>query len=214
MNKQMIKDSLILFAITLIAGLLLGGVYELTKNPIAYAKKVKEDNAFQEVFEGAAFTALDEDVAGAEIMANVLADAGYPKQTIDAAYLASNASGEQLGYVFVVTSNEAYGGSLQIAMGVQMDGTLNGISFLTLEETTGLGMEAKKPSFYTQFSGKKVEQFVYTKSGASESYEIDALSGATITTNAVTNAVNAGLKAAQYLGVGSETTEENGGVTR
>ena len=99
-------------------------------------------------------------------------------------------------------------------MGVQMDGTLNGISFLTIEETTGLGMEAKKPSFYTQFSGKKVEQFVYTKSGASESYEIDALSGATITTNAVTNAVNAGLKAAQYLGVGSETTEENGGVTR
>lgn len=208
MNKQMIKDSLILFVITLVAGLLLGGVYELTKNPIAYAKKEKEENAFQEVFADAEFTALGDEEFNEELTAKVLSESGYEKQTIDAAYRASDTKGDLRGYVLVVTSNEAYGGSLQIAMGVQMDGTLNGISFLTLNETTGLGMEAKKPAFYGQFSGKKVERYVYTKSGAASEEEVDALSGATITTNAVTNAVNAGLAYARYLGVDSIGSED------
>ena len=44
-----------------------------------------------------------------------------------------------------------------------------------------------------QFENKKVERFTYTKSGAMSDDEIDAISGATITTNAVTNGVNAGL---------------------
>ena len=98
-----------------------------------------------------------------------------------------------MGYVFLVTSNEAYGGSLQLAMGITTDGTVNGISFLSLSETAGLGMEADKDTFKEQFAGKKVDEFKYTKSGAAADNEIDALSGATITTNAVTNAVNSGI---------------------
>ena len=62
-------------------------------------------------------------------------------------------------------------------------------------------MEAKQPAFYEQFSGKKVDAFAYTKSGATAENEIDALSGATITSNAVTNAVNAGLCYARDLGL-------------
>ena len=54
-------------------------------------------------------------------------------------------------------------------------------------------MKADTPEFKEQFKDKQVSQFSYTKSGASQEYEIDALSGATITTNAMTNAVNAGL---------------------
>ena len=61
---------------------------------------------------------------------------------------------------------------------------------------------------------KNVSQFKYTKSGATVDEEIDALSGATITTNAVTNAVNAGLTYVQSIGGGSEgTTADNGGDT-
>ncbi len=44
-----------------------------------------------------------------------------------------------------------------------------------------------------QFADKNVEAFTYTKSGAAADDQIDAISGATITTNAVTNGVNAGL---------------------
>ncbi len=207
MNKQMIRDSLILFAITLIAGLLLGGVYAITKNPIAKTQEDKKNEAYQAVFTDAAEFTEVTDAADAQ---QILADAGYTKDQIDEVKAAMDADGNILGYVMTITSSEAYGGELQLAMGIRMDGTVNGISFLSLSETIGLGMEAKKPEFQEQFAGKQVEQFVYSKTGAAADNEIDALSGATITTNAVTNAVNAGICYAGALGAGSA---EQGGDT-
>lgn len=207
MNKQMIRDSLILFAITLIAGLLLGGVYAITKNPIAKTQEDKKNEAYQAVFTDSAEFAEVTDAADAQ---QILADAGYTKDRIDEVKAAMDADGNILGYVMTITSSEAYGGELQLAMGIRMDGTVNGISFLSLSETIGLGMEAKKPEFQEQFAGKQVEQFVYSKTGAAADNEIDALSGATITTNAVTNAVNAGICYAGALGAGSA---EQGGDT-
>lgn len=207
MNKQMIRDSLILFAITLIAGLLLGGVYAITKNPIAKTQEDKKNEAYQAVFTDAAEFTEVTDAADAQ---QILADAGYTKDRINEVKAAMDADGNILGYVMTITSSEAYGGELQLAMGIRMDGTVNGISFLSLSETIGLGMEAKKPEFQEQFAGKQVEQFVYSKTGAAADNEIDALSGATITTNAVTNAVNAGICYAGALGAGSA---EQGGDT-
>lgn len=207
MNKQMIRDSLILFAITMIAGLLLGGVYAITKNPIAKTQEDKKNEAYQAVFTDAAEFTEVTDAADAQ---QILADAGYTKDRIDEVKAAMDADGNILGYVMTITSSEAYGGELQLAMGIRMDGTVNGISFLSLSETIGLGMEAKKPEFQEQFAGKQVEQFVYSKTGAAADNEIDALSGATITTNAVTNAVNAGICYAGALGAGSA---EQGGDT-
>lgn len=203
----MIRDSLILFAITLIAGLLLGGVYAITKNPIAKTQEDKKNEAYQAVFTDAAEFTEVTDAADAQ---QILADAGYTKDRIDEVKAAMDADGKILGYVMTITSSEAYGGELQLAMGIRMDGTVNGISFLSLSETIGLGMEAKKPEFQEQFAGKQVEQFVYSKTGAAADNEIDALSGATITTNAVTNAVNAGICYAGALGAGSA---EQGGDT-
>ena len=54
-------------------------------------------------------------------------------------------------------------------------------------------MRANTDEFKGQFANKQVEQFTYTKTGAKSDCEIDALSGATITTKAVLNAVNGGL---------------------
>lgn len=97
------------------------------------------------------------------------------------------------GYVLTVTDHEGYGGDIRFAMGIKLDKTVNGISFLSISETAGLGMKAVEDDFKNQFAGKKADHIVYTKNGASADNEIDALSGATITTNAVTNGVNAGL---------------------
>lgn len=207
MNKQMIKDSLILFGITLIAGLLLGGVYAITKGPIAQAQIDKQQAAYQSVFaDAASFQEIGQ--SSPEAIAKLLQTAGYEKDRIDETKLAVDAAGTPLGYVMTVTSTEAYSGELQIAVGIRLDGTVNQISFLSLSETMGLGMEAKQPAFYEQFSNKKVNAFSYTKSGAVADNEIDALSGATITSNAVTNAVNAAIVYAGYLGL--ETTEAGG----
>ena len=77
-------------------------------------------------------------------------------------------------------------------MGVTSEGRLNGISILSISETPGLGMQAGEV-LVPQFADKDVKTFQYTKSGAKADNEIDAISGATITTKAVTGAVNEGL---------------------
>ena len=108
-----------------------------------------------------------------------------------------DASGNVIGYVITVTDHEGYGGDIQFSMGIAMDGTLNGISLLSISETAGLGMKAGD-ILVPQFADKKVESFTYTKSGATNDSEIDAISGATITTKAIVNGVNAGLEYFRY----------------
>ena len=67
------------------------------------------------------------------------------------------------------------------------------MEFLTLNETAGLGMRASEPEFMSQYIDVTVDQFELLKEGADEAGEIQALSGATITSTAVTNAMNAAL---------------------
>ena len=93
------------------------------------------------------------------------------------------------------TNSEGYGGDIEVMVGIKNDGTINGIRFLSISETAGMGMKAKEPQFTDQFKGMKAEQIKYTKTGRSGSDEIDAVSGATVTTKAVTKAENGALKA-------------------
>lgn len=198
MNK-IIKDTIAITLITLVSGLLLGLVQDITAGPIAEQQQKAKEEAYKAVFADAdSFeqVELTEEVsAGLEAC---LDENGYGAQNIDEVMTALDASGSQVGYVFTVTTSEGYGGDIQFAMGIREDGTLNGISILSIGETAGLGMKANTDSFKDQFKDKKVEKFEYTKTGAAADDQIDALSGATITTNAMTNGVNAGLCAFQY----------------
>lgn len=188
-KKSMIKDALILFAITLVAGLLLGFVYDVTKEPIAQQKAKAKAEAFRNVFADAESfeTMMGEDGPTAYFIAGMDSNVD-----IDEVMQALDASGQLMGYVITVTDHEGYGGDIQFSMGVKLDGTLNGISLLSISETAGLGMKAGDV-LVPQFANKKVAQFTYTKSGSTDDSEIDAISGATITTNAIVNGVNGGL---------------------
>ncbi|MDE7417329.1 MAG: RnfABCDGE type electron transport complex subunit G [Lachnospiraceae bacterium] len=188
-KKSMIKDALILFAITLVAGLLLGFVYDVTKEPIAQQKAKAKAEACKNVFaEADSFEAVvSEDGPTAYFVAGRESNVD-----IDEVMQAFDSSGQLLGYVITVTDHEGYGGDIQFSMGVTLDGTLNGISLLSISETAGLGMKAGDV-LVPQFANKKFESFTYTKSGSTSDSEIDAISGATITTKAVVNGVNSGL---------------------
>ena len=192
MKKENLRAIVTLTVITLVAGILLGFIYEPTKEPIAAQELLQKQEAYRQVFAQADsfedYADFDEEEA-----AKLLSDAGFAYDSISEASVAYDASGEVLGYVFTVISMEGYGGEIDVAMGITKEGVLNGIEILSIGETAGLGMKADTPEFKEQFKDKQVSQFSYTKSGASQEYEIDALSGATITTNAMTNAVNAGL---------------------
>lgn len=190
--KQMMKDAMILFLITLISGAALGLVYEVTKDPIAQQEQKSKNEAYQNVFEAAEdFTELTEETYSPDALTAFVKENGFDA-SIDGVAQALSGDGSVLGYVITVTDHEGYGGDIQFTMGVADDGTLNGISLLSISETAGLGMRAGEV-LVPQFAGKQVEKFSYTKTGAASDDQIDAISGATITTNAVVNGVNAGL---------------------
>lgn len=189
--KNMLKDALILLIITLGAGLMLGFVYQITKEPIAVQKEKAKMEAYSEVFPTAANFEKDADNTFANAPA-ILEEAGFPNQAVEEEVVAKDEKGNAVGYVLTIRTKEAYAGDITFTMGIQMDGTLNGISILSIAETPGLGMQAEEV-LKPQFTDKKVDSFEYTKSGSMADNQIDAISGATITTNAVTNGVNAGL---------------------
>ena len=200
--NTILKNTISITVITLVAGLALGVVQDITAGPIATQQEKSKEEAYKTVFEDAdTFEVYSAD----DGLATALADNGFTAQTIDEIMVAQDSSGETLGYAFTVTDSEGYGGDIQFAMGVQNDGTLNGISILSISETAGLGMKANTDSFKDQFKNKKVEKFSYTKTGATSDDQIDAISGATITSNAMTNGVNAGLCAFQYVEGGTES---------
>lgn len=198
MKNTIIKDTIILTLITLIAGGVLGLVYEITKDPIAKQQELAKQEAYKAVFEDADTFEVYVEAEDADLAA-YLAGEGFEAQTVNEIMEAKDASGETLGYAINLTTSEGYGGDITFSMGVQADGTLNGISILTISETAGLGMNATKDEFKGQFKEKQADAFEVTKTGASKENEINAISGATITSNAVTQGVNCGLKAFEYI---------------
>ena len=196
--KKILKDAFALLMITLVAGILLGFVYSITKEPIAQQEQLTKERSCQEVFADAA--TFENDTDDLEAAAAAMKAAGYEVQTLSEILVAKDDSGSTLGYVLSLVDPEGYGGDISFMMGIRLDGTLNGISILSIGETAGLGMNADTDAFKSQFANKKVEKFTFTTTGSTSDSEIDALSGATITTTAMTNGVNAGLAAFSSLG--------------
>ena len=133
--KEMMKNTGILLAITLIAGLLLGVVYQVTKEPIAEQEAKAKQEACQEVFADAASFETVESAAADE---SAWSSEGYGQESIDEVMMAKDSAGSMLGYVITVTTKEGYGGDIQFTMGIRADGTVNGISLLSISETAGL----------------------------------------------------------------------------
>ena len=186
-NKSSImKDALVLFLITLVAGLALGYVYEITRDPIEKRKMEEKLKAYQTVFVEA--DVLEED----EELMNVATELGG-RTTIDEVNRVFNKNGDMIGYVIVISTKEGYNPPITIAMGYSEKG-ITGMEFLELNETPGFGSRASEPEFKDQFNGRKVDKFTVVKSGASGDDQINAVSGATITSNAIVNAVNVGIE--------------------
>ena len=167
----------------------LGLVYNVTANSRAMQEEKTKTEAYNTVMPGlGSFDNVSFDSVAADKYIKEQINKNETEKTIksynatiDEVIKAKDKSGNDLGYIITVTDNEAYGGSLQMTVGIKDDGTVMGISFLSLSETPGLGMKAKDDDFMSQFSNKKVDFFKYTKSEAKADNEINAISSATIT---------------------------------
>lgn len=195
--KQIVKDAIILTVITLISGCLLGLVYEITKEPIAVAQYNTQQKAYKTVFETAE---TFEDLENFEVTEN-------GGTTVENAVVAKDTSGNALGYVITVTSHEGYGGDITFSVGITNEGVVNGYSITSISETAGLGMKAKEEAFSSQFNEKSAASFEVVKGTATADNQIEAISGATITSSAVTNGVNAALSYFGTITEGGSTNE-------
>lgn len=190
------KDALILFAITLVSGLCLGAVYGVTKDPIEKATIAKNNATYREVLSTASeFSKVegsDEKLAVMEASGE-LSGLGFGSIEIESVLEGKDESGAVVGHVINSLSNDSYGGAVKISVGFDADGTITGLGIREISDTPGLGLKAKEDGYRSQFVGKNAEKLEVTKTGASADNQIDAISGATITSNATTNAVNAAL---------------------
>ena len=186
MNK-ILKNTLILTAITLIAGLGLGLVHEITLNPIAQAQEKAKKEAWQAVFPDAKLDEFKETDVDQKAAKQAISDLGV-NATIDEVCTVGDT-----GYVITTTDKDGYGGDIQVSVGIQSDGTVSGYSVLSISETAGLGMKAKEPDFKDQFNGMKAQKLEVTKTDATADNQVQAISGATYTSKAVTGATNAAI---------------------
>ena len=190
-KKAIPKPVIILLCITLVAGVALSGVYVMTTDRIAENKENANQAAFLEVVPDAA--SFDKDDAVRSAIEN--AQGTYGSVTIENAVVGKDASGNVVGYVVHVSNSDSFDGGLALVVGIRADGSLNGIAFTELHETPGMGMRCGEAEFMDQFVGAQAEQFTLNKGGASSGPDgIDAVNGATVTSNSVVNAVNAALR--------------------
>ncbi len=180
MKKAIIIPTISLFLICLFATLLLGVVNGVTEEKIAQNAIITEENSRKIVMADA--KSFGEKSEGEYTFDGTTAPYSYTE--------AFDENGNSLGYVFV-TASTGYGGKISTMTGIDTDGKVTGIEFLEIGETVGLGMNATKPTFKEQFKGM-VNGIIVNKNAPSGN-EIKALTGATITSKAVTKGVNTAL---------------------
>ena len=166
---------IVLLVISLVTSLLLGVANELTAPAIAANEKPKNDAAMAAVLPADGYTQVE--YTGDDA-------------TVDAVYQAGDA-----GYVVQVSPAGSFSGTLTIMVGVDSSATVTGVEIVKTGETSGLGANASKPAFKDQFKGVTGNAAV-TKDGGT----IDAITGATITSRAVSNGVNSALAVVASMG--------------
>ena len=174
--KNYVKPTLILFLICFIATFLLGLTNSVTAPIIDKLAVETEIKSRQTVFPEAVSFGESE----------ISADGTSVVEALDA-------EGNKIGYV-VVNAAKGYGGDISVMTGVDAEGKVTGVNILSHAETAGLGANATTEKFRNQFLNL-VAGITVSKDKAGEN-SIDALTGATITSRAVTDAVNAAIEAA------------------
>ena len=181
-----VKNILVLFVVALVSVALLAVLNQVTKGKIEAAETQARNEIYQSVFaEAASFDALDGEYKSED--ASIV---------INSVLKAEDESKTEIGYVFDVTSKNGYGGDVQIAVGITNEGEITAFKVISASETPGLGAKSMEDEYASQFAGLSgLAPIGFSKTEANrDNNEIDAISGATITTTATTNAVNAAIE--------------------
>ena len=195
MNEKMnvgeiIKVGVILFVITAVLAGLLAFVNAKTKPLIEQNAIAAEQEAMKTVMpDAASFEEI-------ELTDNLISIAEESGGEISKVVVAKDGSGEEIG-VCVKTVTTGYDVGIEAVTGISKDLVVTGVDIISMNETPGLGANAKKPEFRAQYEGKTGEIKVVKTTAGDDS--IQAIAGATKSSNGVTKGVNIALSAAQIL---------------
>ena len=183
--NSILKLGLNLFVICAVAAGLLAGTNQITAPLIEKRNEQANNEARQTVLSDAKeFKLLDSSQYKAASDVEVVE-----------VYEGLNGS-EVSGYTIKVLP-KGYGGEIELMVGIKKDGNnaiISGVNIGNMSETPGLGARSKEEAFYGQYASKPATELSVVKSGAAGETEIRAISGATITSKAVTSGVNAAVE--------------------
>lgn len=188
-NKDdIIKPITVLLSICIVIALALSLTNKITADKIAGLEAENEQKTMSALIEAESF----------EKTGLAIIDAAEPFEY----YVAKNGE-ECIGFIFV-TSAKGYGGDVSVMTAVNPDGSVKAVAILDASnETPGLGQNVTKENFYSQFADKTADIKVVKNGAVAENNEIDAVTGATISSKAVVAAVNEALE--NYKAVAAET---------
>ena len=212
-ERSFVIDAIILCVITLVLGGILAGVYTMTKGTIAQRQADTDSKACEKVIasvDGATVADAGYDaVAQANdfLTKHILNSSkeveeeqseSYSKYVNVTTVKKLQVNGSDAGYVYIADAKKGYGGSISFVLGVY-NGTVTGIEITSQSETAGLGANCESDSFKNKFALDKGLQYpssdeipMFYKAGTTpkdEKGQIEAMSGATVTSRAIANAV-------------------------
>ncbi len=178
--NETIKLGVVLLIITSVAAAILGLSNAVTEDKIAEAINLQNEQARLEVlpiadkFESFDISEVEDDKV-IEVYKGLK-------------------DGQIVGYT-VKTATSSYGGNIEVMTAVSAEGEITGVKVVAHQDTPGLGANSTKPEFQNQYKGKNVgQQIIVVKTEPTNNNEIQAITGATITSNGVTNGVNTAIE--------------------
>ena len=190
--KYIIKLTVTLFVTCVIVAGLLGLVNKVTEPNITAANKAKTEAAMQQVVadpEGSTFS------DALEITGDMTAAAASAGASVTEAYEVQS-GGAPAGYALKVVASGSQG-NIEMMVGVDAEGTVTGVSIVKNSETSGIGSKVmnNENGVLDQFIGKSAADGTLTVGK-----NVDAISGATVSSRGVTTGVNAALAVAGVMG--------------
>lgn len=190
--RDYIRLSGVLLIICVIAAILLGLTNEITYEKIAEQIEKSNNEARQLVLPTAdEFTKLEE--------AKLTSIQTNPDYSIVRDIYEAKTGGSLSGYT-VMVAPKGYGGAIEMVVGIDLNGTVQGVKVGTNNETPGLGKNAEKPAFSEQYKNKTWDSLISViKNGTPKENEIVAIAGSTITSKGVTEGVNKAMAVVKEL---------------
>jgi Na+-translocating ferredoxin:NAD+ oxidoreductase subunit G len=185
-----VMPAVLLSIICLVTTLLLALTNSVTAPVIAALEAQAEKAQMEQIFpDGETFTPY----IPSEIEDDALSEAGG---NVDKIYIAKDSSDTIIGYIFI-SSSQGYAGLIKAAVGIDSQGSLVSSSFTAADETPGLGKKVEEDRFEQAFTGLATSDDLLVS--ASGSGQIDAISGATISSKGAVSAVNQAMRAYREL---------------